>query len=306
MPTSVYFNNNLKQEQFLYEDLIIESLKIYGQDVYYIPRTLDATDAILNEQVKSSFNAAYLLEMYIENTEGFDGEGDLVSKFGFELRDQCTFIVARRRWESFVSPYVDNVRPNEGDLIYLPLSKTFFEIKFVEHEQPFYQLKNLPTYKLQCETYEYSGEKFDTQVEEIDGAMAPLVDQVTVKVQAISSGASATIGEEFRQIITGSEYISGTLVDFTYISDTVYEFHIADWVTTDGKYHEFYVSDSQYLTGQLSNSDWEITQTYTIDSENLEDNVAFRADVFADNQEFEQDGDDILDFSETNPFGDPS
>lgn len=306
MPTSVYFNNSLKAEQFLYEDLIIESLQIYGQDVYYIPRTVSSSDAILNEQVKSSFDSAFLVEMYIENTEGFEGEGDLISKFGFELRDQCTFIVARRRWESLVSPYITSVRPQEGDLIYLPLSKSFFEIKFVEHEQPFYQLKNLPTYKLQCETFEYSGETFNTDVTEIDDAIAPFVNQVTLKVEAASSGATATIGEEFRQIISGTEYISGILAATTYISDTEYEFHISDWVTTDGKYHEFYVSDSVYLIGQTGNSSWEVTANYSIDSEDLDNNVAFRADVFADNQEFEQDADDILDFSETNPFGDPS
>jgi len=173
MATNVYFSQGKRSEQRLYEDIIIESLKIYGQDVYYMPRDILNENKIFGEDIPSRFNSSYKIEMYIENVEGFDGEGDLFTKFGVEIRDQATFIVARKRWNDAVKRY-DNeipstqVRPNEGDIIYLPLSNSMFQIMHVEHEQPFYQLKNLPTYKLRCELFEYTGEELDTGIDVID------------------------------------------------------------------------------------------------------------------------------------------
>ena len=173
MATNVYFSQGKRSEQRLYEDIIIESLKIYGQDVYYMPRDILNENKIFGEDIPSRFNSAYKIEMYIENVEGFDGEGDLFTKFGVEIRDQATFIVARKRWNDAVKRY-DNeipstqVRPNEGDIIYLPLSNSMFQIMHVEHEQPFYQLKDLPTYKLRCELFEYTGEELDTGIDVID------------------------------------------------------------------------------------------------------------------------------------------
>ena len=171
MARNPYFSQKVRSEQNLYEDIIIESLKMYGQDVYYLPRDTVNEDRILGEDVPSSFNSSYKVEMYIENTEGFDGEGDLFTKFGVEIRDQATFIVARKRWTQTVAKYdndIDSVRPREGDLIYLSLSNSLFEITHVEHEQPFYQLSNLPTYKLRCELFEYNDENLDTGIEVID------------------------------------------------------------------------------------------------------------------------------------------
>jgi len=173
MATNVYFSQGKRSEQRLYEDIIIESLKIYGQDVYYMPRDILNENKIFGEDIPSRFNSSYKIEMYIENVEGFDGEGDLFTKFGVEIRDQATFIVARKRWNDAVKRY-DNeipstqVRPNEGDIIYLPLSNSMFQIMHVEHEQPFYQLKDLPTYKLRCELFEYTGEELDTGIDVID------------------------------------------------------------------------------------------------------------------------------------------
>ena len=155
----------------LYEDIIIESMKIYGQDVYYLPRTIVNEDKILGDDVASSFDTSYKIEMYIENAEGFDGEGDLFTRFGVEIRDEATFIVARRRWKNTVSRAANAIqgdRPTEGDLIYLPLSKSLFQINHVEHEQPFYAIENLPTFKLRCQLFEYTGEDLDTGVETID------------------------------------------------------------------------------------------------------------------------------------------
>jgi hypothetical protein len=171
MPTNVYFDTGTKPEQSLYEDLMIEQLQIYGQDVYYIPRKMAGVDKIFNEDISSSFEDAYLIEMYMENVDGYEGEKDLMSKFGLDIQDDATFIVARRRWEQFIS--VDNnilvsSRPNEGDLIYFPKTSKMFEITFVDHDDPFYQVHNLPTYKLKCKTFEYASEGLDTGIAEID------------------------------------------------------------------------------------------------------------------------------------------
>ena len=129
-------------EKRLHENLIIEGLKIYGFDCYYLPRTLVNQDLILGEDVASRFNASYLLEMYMETTEGFQGEQELVSKFGLEIREDTTFTIAKRRWEDAVgdqATLIKSGRPNEGDLVYFPLMNSFFEIQFVEDQEPFFQ-----------------------------------------------------------------------------------------------------------------------------------------------------------------------
>ena len=161
---NLYFSAGARSEQNLYEDLIIESIKIYGQDLYYLPRDLVNVDDVFREDPVSSFNSNYLLEMYVDNIDGFDGEGDLFTKFGVEIRDQVTFTVAKRRWQQTVMRYdneIQGIRPLEGDLVFTPFSKKIFQIMHVEHEQPFYQLNNLPVFKLQCELFEYNDEDFD-------------------------------------------------------------------------------------------------------------------------------------------------
>ena len=170
MATNVFFSPKVRTEQHLYEDIVIEALQMYGQDVYYIPRSQITQDVILNDDY-SEFKDSYAIEMYIANTEGFEGEGNLMSKFGLEIRDQATFVVAKRRFGQLVDIPDNSLRedrPREGDLVYLPLSKSLFEIKFVEHEKPFYQVSQLPTYELQCELFEYGSEKFNTSIEELD------------------------------------------------------------------------------------------------------------------------------------------
>ncbi len=171
MARNFYFSEKVRTEINLYEDLIIEALKIYGQDVYYLPRTIVNEDTLLGDDPTSKFSASHKIEMYIENQDGFDGEGDLFSRFGVEIRDEATFVVAKSRWSTQVGR-ADNAiqgdRPTEGDLIYLPLSKSLFEIRHVEHEQPFYQIENVPTYKMRCTLFEYSGEDLDTGTTDID------------------------------------------------------------------------------------------------------------------------------------------
>jgi hypothetical protein len=167
---NLYFSAGARSEQNLYEDLIIESIKIYGQDLYYLPRDLVNVDDVFREDPVSKFNSNYLLEMYVDNIDGFDGEGDLFTKFGVEIRDQVTLTVAKRRWEQTVMRYdneIQGIRPLEGDLIFTPFSKKMFQIMHVEHEQPFYQLNNLPVFKLQCELFEYNDEDFDVNNDDI-------------------------------------------------------------------------------------------------------------------------------------------
>lgn len=171
MARNIYFSDKVKSEHDLYENIVIESLKIYGQDVYYIPRDLVNEDTIFGDDAESSFNSAYKVEMYIDNIEGFDGEGDLFTRFGVEIRDEATFVVARRRWSQTVARYdneIDGTRPFEGDLVYLPLSKSLFQITHVEHEMPFYQIGNLNVYKLRAQLFEYTGEDMDTGIAGID------------------------------------------------------------------------------------------------------------------------------------------
>jgi hypothetical protein len=159
-----------RSESLLHEDLIIECLKIYGFDCYYIPRVAVNRDMILNEDPTNKYEDAFPLEAYLENTTGFGGT-DLLSKFGVEIQDTATFIVARRRWEEAVGRKKASVlfnRPAEGDLLYFPVTKSFFEIKYVEVKDPFFQVGKLYVYKLECELYQYSHEDVNTEVREID------------------------------------------------------------------------------------------------------------------------------------------
>lgn len=173
MATSVYFNNfESSMEQYLIEDLVIESIKIHGHDIYYITRTTGAVDDILNEDDLSEYKRADFIDMYIKNFDGFEGEGDFLSKFGLEIRDEMTLTIARRTFELDVATYTGNDRPLEGDLIYFPLNKKMFEVKFVEHEPVFYQMGALQMYDLRCEMFEYSQETFSTGVAEIDTLFA--------------------------------------------------------------------------------------------------------------------------------------
>jgi hypothetical protein len=175
MATNFYFQSGIpggrSSEQLLMEDIIIECLKIYGFDTYYIPRQAENEDLILGEDVLEKYEHAYPLEMYMQNVNGFEGDGDLLTKFGVEIRDTATFVVARRRWDEVIARSGDAVlttRPAEGDIVYFPLTKAFFEIKRVDATDPFFQVGKLYVYKLQCELMQYSSEIFDTGVSEID------------------------------------------------------------------------------------------------------------------------------------------
>jgi hypothetical protein len=171
MPTNVYFTHGTKNEQYLIEDLIIESLKIYGNEFMYIPRTLVSKDEILGEDRLSKFTSSFPIEMYFENVDSLDGQGAFIQKFGLMMEQSATLVVARRRWDQLVGRYGQTILPNrpcEGDLIYFPLTKGLFEIKFVKHQDPFYQLGKLYVFKLQVELFQYASENIDTGIAEID------------------------------------------------------------------------------------------------------------------------------------------
>ena len=167
--TNPYINNvdhNISTEQNLVEDLVIESIKFYGHTFLYIPRTLVNEDEVFGEDTISKFETSHAIEMRIETVDGFEGEGDILSKFGLQIKDNATFAVAKRRFDEVLkdSPNV----PREGDLLYFPLTKALMEITFVEHENPFYQIGKNYVFRLTAEMYEFSHEDFETNVPEID------------------------------------------------------------------------------------------------------------------------------------------
>ena len=250
MPTNVYFDTGTTSEQRLYEDLIIEQLKIYGQDVFYLPRKIANKDTIFGEDPASSFDDSYIIEMYVDNVDGYMGEQEIIKKFGLELRDDIVFTLSKTRWESLVKNNSDLTaeRPQEGDLVYFPTTNAFFEIQFVEHEQPFYQQSALPVYKLSCTRFEYSSERLDTGIAAIDSVETSL--------------STDTMQFQFSlENETGSIVLESSIGAIDYLINE--DFTMADQATND--------------QGQIFETEAGTTTSSTAD--------------------------DILDFSERNPFG---
>jgi hypothetical protein len=298
MPRNVYFSQSVKSEQNLYEDLIIESLKIYGQDCYYLPRTIISRDDILNEDRASRFDAAYMIEAYIENSDGFEGAGDLFSKFGLEIRDEASFIISRRQWQKLVGLWNNEVsgdRPREGDILYLPMSNSLFEITFVEHEQPFYQLKNLPVYKLQCSKYEYNEEDFETGVPEID-ATQQINSQLLILDVTVTNGQHLMYGETVTYQITNEVSVTGEVQYIDKISSTIAQVGLSN-ISTIGSESPEQFNVGNTLTGSKSENVVTITKVY-----DLGDDEFLQTDGQAQNNTFETEVENIIDFSETNPF----
>lgn len=264
---------------------------MYGQDVYYLPRDIINQDRILNEDVPSRFNSSYKVEMYIENIEGFDGEGDLFTKFGVEIRDQATFVVARRRWDQTVKRFdneISAIRPVEGDLLYIPFSQKLFEITHVEHEQPFYQLQNLPTYKLRCELFEYNDEDFDTGVVEIDN-----VDQLGYTLSLLlkdSADIDFVPGNSIRQGISSTKSITGNIVSYNDITNKLVVNNLG---STDGDFR-------LPIIGKFIKSTDTNGNTITRKVNDVEEILPSTAQ-----NDYFDTLTDFLDFSESNPFGDP-
>ena len=267
---------------------------MYGQDVYYLPRTIVNEDTIFGDDVPSTFSSSHKVEMYIENVDGFDGEGDLFTKFGVEIRDQATFILARKRWSDLQrnSSAVTAIRPLEGDLIYLPLTNKLFQVMHVEHEQPFYALSNLPTYKLRCELFEYSDEDLDTGVDLIDKIEQNYAYTYSLTLDSALPTDTWVVGENIKQKLADGTIMRGEISAY---SDSDKILHLVHIGADDGEFHNF--ATSRYLTNHDSSGQALVTAIAEINkiSQN-EQNDDF--DTTATDMSF-------LDFSETNPFGDP-
>jgi len=216
--------NGSAQEQKFMENLIVESIEIYGQDIFYLPRTLVNRDTILGEDIDSSFDSARAVRAYVNNVDGWEGQGELLSKFGVRVEDKTTFIFSREKFKEKVDDLeVLNVegRPNEGDLIYFPRTKHLFEIKFVEAERPFYQLGKGYVWECQCELFEYSDEELDTGVTEIDAIETAFANSIKLIMDAGGSG-DFTVGEE----IVGDLYLATATAAIT--GDAVSSFTVTD------------------------------------------------------------------------------
>jgi len=299
MPTNVYFNNfpleQITSEQLLVEDLVIEAMQIHGMDVYYLPRTSrDSVDMLYGEDTLKQYVTAYPIEMYLENVSGMDGEGDFISKFGLEIRDELTLLVSRRRFK-YATGASNLIRPREGDLIYVPLIQNFFEISFVEHENDqamFYTLGrgrggNVYVYSLKCKQFVFSEEVINTGNEEIDEQIR---DSYARTQLTLAAGGSGTfVAEEIA-------YQGTTLANATFQS-VVYDFTAAtrklNVIRTIGTF-----ANNTLTKGATSGASW---TSFGTANTSYNDNTAFE-DIMG-NSLIEGEADSIIDFSETNPFG---
>ena len=194
-----FFLQGSKGEQGLVQDLVNEQLRMYGIECHYIPRKLMTSRTIMKEVIESRFDQAYPLEAYLMNIDGYAGSGDVLTKFGIRVTDEATFVISKERFEEAVAPFLEQQeddyelsnRPKEGDLIFFPLGKRMFEIKFVEHERPFYQLQKNYVYQLQCELFEYEDEVIDTNVNAIDEVVQTEGYIARLVVSGIGSTATA-------------------------------------------------------------------------------------------------------------------
>ena len=287
MATNSYFRTfDARNEQELLHSLTQESIKIYGHDVSYIPRTLVNTDTVLGEDSISEYKDAYSVEMFIKSVDGFEGEGDLISKFGLEVRDQIVFSLARRAWEGLDL----GVRPKEGDLVYFPLTSKLFQIMFVEHETPFYQNGALPTFDLTCELFVYSDEKMDTDVDDID-----VIEQKQSFVRTFELSSVSGTFSEGETVTGGTSAITGEVARWDATTSYLYLINMTGNFTLN-----------EILTGATSTATgtYSVKRTTDETSETLATIDSGQSDNVSSNKQFEIDADSVLDFTEGNPFGD--
>jgi len=233
MATNFYFNNfNASGEQYLLENLIIESIKIYGEDIYYVPRNLGNFDALYTADDQSYYNHAILVEMYIKSVDGFEGDGNFMSKFGLEIKDQVTFSIAQRVFTDEIGRQHDLVRPREGDIIFFPLNNKCFQITFVNKFEMFYQLGGLQTWELTCELFEYSDESFNTGIPEIDAIQNRL--STNILDYAITDETGLYLLDDNDNYLVTEHYDLNTIVG-TGTNDTIQEAagNMLDWSVHD-------------------------------------------------------------------------
>ena len=283
MATNSFFTQGTTGEQDLVGSLVTEQIKMFGKDVYYIPRTLVDRDSVFEEDSLSAFNGAYLIEAYIEDATGFRGDGDMFSKFGVRISDQVTFIISRERFTAAVDDNAQLIvegRPNEGDLIHLPMANKTFEIQFVEHEVPFYQLGKVHVWGLRCELFEYSDEDFNTGVAEIDAVEVNFANAVTINVADGGTG-DFVAGE----IVTGgSSNVTSEVKTWNSATRQLVVYN------RSGMY-----AIPETLTGNTSGAAWTSATYNTLNNMNSDTDQNFTLETQADA---------IIDFTESNPFGD--
>lgn len=288
---SVHFPQygGISSEQQLVQDLVDEQIKLFGMDVYYVPKRM-LIDRSLNDVILNEFKEAAMVEMMLINVEGFGGSGAIaMSKFGLRLSDEVVFAVSKRRFHDDVSVRLTLTvqdRPNEGDLLYVPMTNNTYEIKFVEREVPFYQLGKNYIFSLTCELLENANNLFDTGIQEIDNYTQ---ESHVFPVQFKVGGTGAYIvGETVTQTYT----VNGDPVEVTAT--------VADWNAPDRTLRLTYINgilrEDLPLVGEDSGASWEVDTFSTID---------FQVENYtnAENLYYEEQGDLILDFSESNPFG---
>ena len=302
-----FFKYGTNSEKNLYEDLITESIQNFGQNVYYIPREVVYRDMIFNDAILSEFNYAYKIEVYLESVEGFDGDGDLFSKFGVEIRDAVTFIMSRRRWDTEIRSYEEPktgatvggnkyYRPREGDLIHMPMAGATFEIMKVEDDNPFYQLANLPTFRIRCEKFEYSDERFNTDVPDIDRIQKYWAYQWRLTLDSASNGF---VPGEKVSMKTDTLTMSGEVVEWLDSDLNVFLAHNGS--DFNGDFHNYQVG--KQVRGSELNSVATITAVTEMQeiwpgSPGAPDSATAAVASF-DVSSFE-----FIDFSQKNPFGD--
>jgi hypothetical protein len=197
-----FFQQGSRSEQNLIQDLINEQLRMYGVEIYYIPRKYLTEKSVIREVIESKFDFAYPIEAYVNSYEGYSGAGTILSKFGIQELDDLSLIISKERFEDYITPLISNspnvelsTRPKEGDLVYFPLGDRLFEVKYVEHEQPFYQLQKNYVYELRCELFRYEDEVIDTSIDDIDDNIQNqgYIQTLTLVGSAVTATASASI-----------------------------------------------------------------------------------------------------------------
>jgi hypothetical protein len=294
VPTNHYFNpfpsNQITNEQLLIEDLVIEAMKIYGMDVYYMPRTSrDQVDYLFGEDTLKQYVSAYPIEMYLENVTAMDGDGDFISKFGLEIRDEVTLLVSRNRFKASVP---NLIRPNEGDLIFVPLLNNFFEISFVEHDDNqamFYTLGrgrggNVYVYALKLKKFVFSNEVIQTGISVIDENIRNYYPKIKLTLDEVS-------GKFLNDEIV---YMGDSLANST-VQALVHDF-------IPNSFLNVYRTIGQFLTGTIYGSQSGAVAEITIVNEFSTSNTF---EDIIDNDRIQTESMNILDFSETNPFGEP-
>ena len=293
MAKNPYFKFGTNSEQNIVENLIIECLQIYGQELFYIPRTLVSKDEILGEDRLSEFKNAYPIEMYFENVDGFGGNGAFMSKFGLMIEQSATLVVARKRWQQAVARYGQSILPNrpaEGDLLYFPLTGGLFEIKFVQHQNPFYQIGKLYTYKLDIELFQYASERIDTGynvIDDFESLKTFDIDTSVTKFGMIDSIRVTNGGTGYTSATVSITSTTGTGATATAVvsNGTISAINVTNPGTG-------YKSATVVITGDGTNATATATLINDID----------KVESYGDNNSFKREAESFI-FNDRNPFG---